>query len=35
MKSLPQRFNEVLWNNQDDFFNKVGYAAPFISFKAL
>lgn len=35
MKSIPQRINQLLWSNQEDYFNKVGYAAPFISFKAL
>ena len=35
MKSIPQRIDHFLWSNEDSHFNKVGYAAPFISFKAL
>ena len=32
MKSFPQRVNNFLWSNQEEYFNNVGYSAPFISF---
>eukprot|EP00347_Sterkiella_histriomuscorum_P010834 403374747 len=32
MKSLPQKVDYFLWNQQEEFFNNVGYSAPFISF---
>ena len=35
MKSLPQRIDNLLWNKEEEFFNRVGYSAPFISFKGM
>lgn len=32
MKSFPQRVDNFLWNRQEEYFNNVGFSAPFISF---
>ncbi len=32
MKSLPQKIDTMLWSNDDQFFNNVGYSAPYITF---
>lgn len=34
-KSIPDRLNLLLWGVNEDFFNKVGYSAPFISFAKM
>jgi len=35
MKTIGQRIDQFLWNNEYDYFNKVGYSAPFISFISM
>lgn len=32
MKSIPQKIDTMLWSNDDQFYNNVGYSAPYISF---
>ncbi|CDW90199.1 UNKNOWN [Stylonychia lemnae] len=32
MKSIPQKIDHFLWSSQEEYFNNVGYSAPFTSF---